>query len=417
VFHFIVKRYALSTVLRKAQPSQAAFLGATRVSLKLHTRIRFMDSPDDIANYDRPRILRNAETYLAHSPLTITSVRCERSAGGLHDFYSEGDYWWPDPTGSDKPYVRRDGLSNPDNFSEHRHLLIRMSIEVGTLTAAWCMTGEERFARHAVRHLSAWFVEEPTRMNPSLAYAQAIHGRVTGRGIGIVDTVHLTEVSLAAAELAAAGLSSSAQLGSVQNWFRDYVGWLTSHPYGVNEQSQKNNHGSCWVMQVAAFSKLTGNEALLSYCRERFTQVLLPSQMALDGSFPLELERTKPYNYSIFNLELMAAICELGSERDSDLWTHTLPDGRGMRLALDFMIPYLRNKRDWPYPEDFMYHEEWPKRHNSILFGGLAFGVPNWLELWKSLEAESTVFEVNRNLFIRQPVLWLRAKHSCRLSF
>jgi hypothetical protein len=34
-------------------------------------------------------------------------------------------------------------------------------------------------------------------MNPHLRYAQAIQGRVTGRGVGIIDTLHLVEVARA----------------------------------------------------------------------------------------------------------------------------------------------------------------------------------------------------------------------------
>ena len=61
-------------------------------------------------------------------PLTVTGFVAERSAGGIHDFYSEGDYWWPDPENPDGPYIRRDGVSNPDNFAEHRKAMIDFSM-------------------------------------------------------------------------------------------------------------------------------------------------------------------------------------------------------------------------------------------------------------------------------------------------
>ena len=74
---------------------------------------------------------------------------------------------------------------------------------------------------------------------------------------------------------------------------------------------QRNNHGTCWVMQVAVFAKFTGNTAMMQFCSDRYKNVLLPNQMAADGSFPLELKRTKPYGYSIFNLDAMATICQV----------------------------------------------------------------------------------------------------------
>jgi len=38
-------------------------------------------------------------------------------------------------------------------------------------------------------------------MNPTLEFAQAIDGRTTGQGTGIIDTVHLFEVARASATL------------------------------------------------------------------------------------------------------------------------------------------------------------------------------------------------------------------------
>ena len=73
---------------------------------------------------------------------------------------------------------------------------------------------------------------------------------------------------------------------------------------------RKNNHGTCWVTQVAAFAELTGDAKLTAYCRDRFMTVLIPNQEAADGSFPQELARTKPYGYSLFNLDAMAIIAQ-----------------------------------------------------------------------------------------------------------
>ncbi len=49
-------------------------------------------------------------------------------------------------------------------------------------------------------------------------------------------------------------------------------------------------------------------------------------------------------------------------------------------------------------------------RHCALLFAGLAFGRPDYIDLWKTLPADSTVEEVIRNFFIRQPVLWVGPK-------
>jgi Alginate lyase len=361
----------------------------------------------DVAALDRARILKAANQYLKEAPITITASTSPRSAGGLHDFFSEGDYWWPDPQNPNGPYIQRDGMSNPDNFVDHRRFLMRLSIQVPALVAAWKITKKRVYADHATRHLRAWFVNERTRMNPNLQYAQAIHGRVTGRGTGIIDTIHLVEVARSIEVLEMTGGISQADAVPVKKWFADYLQWMTTHQYGKDERDAKNNHGTCWIMQVAAFSRLAGDDKLTEYCRDRFKTVIVPNQIAADGSFPEELRRTKPYGYSLFNLEAMATICEILSTPNDNLWTFTLQDGRGMLKAMQYMYPYLKEKKTWPLKPDVMYDAEWPMRQNSLLFAGLAFENSDYLELWKTLKADSSVDEVMRNFFIRQPVLWV----------
>ena len=84
----------------------------------------------DVARFERARVVGAAATCLAESPRTVTASRSPRSAGGPHDFFSEGDYWWPDPKNPGGPYVQRDGMSNPDNFVDHRRALMRLSVQV-----------------------------------------------------------------------------------------------------------------------------------------------------------------------------------------------------------------------------------------------------------------------------------------------
>jgi Alginate lyase len=361
----------------------------------------------DLAAIERPRVLRAANQYLREHPITITASRSPRSAGGLHDYFSEGDYWWPDPAKPDGPYIQKDGLTNPDNFVAHRHALIRLSLQVPALAAAWVLTRERRYAVHAASHLRAWFVDDQTRMNPHLLYAQAIKGVVTGRGIGIIDTLHLVEVVRAIRFLEEADALSSSDRAAVRSWFDQYLTWMTTHAYGQAERDAKNNHGTCWVMQVAEFARYVGRADLTAFCRERFKTVIVPGQIAPDGSFPEELRRTKPYGYSLFNLDAMTTVCHILSTRDDNLWRFELTEGRGVRKAMAFMVPFIANKPSWPYKPDVMYFDDWPVRQPALLFGGLALERPDYVALWRTLNPDPVVDEVIRNYFIRQPLLWV----------
>lgn len=362
----------------------------------------------DLRDIERARIILPAEAFLRQPPVTVTSFPALRSAGGVHDFFSEGDYWWPDPKNPDGPYVQRDGMTNPDNFVSHRKAMIRFSTQVATLASAYVLTREEIYAAHAVEHMRAWFIDEATKMNPRLNYAQAIRGRATGRGTGIIDTVHLIEVARSAFVLAGSKSMHAEDLAGIKSWFAEYLKWMTTHEYGIAERDARNNHGTCWVMQVAAFAQLTGNRELLDYCRRRYKEVLLPNQMAMDGSFPLELKRTKPYGYSIFNLDAFATICQILSIPEENLWEFSLQDGRGIRKGMEYLYPYLKDKSTWPHEKDVMFFDEWPVRQPCLLFAGLSLHESKYLELWKSLNGSPANEEVIRNLPIRNPLLWVQ---------
>jgi hypothetical protein len=352
------------------------------------------------------KIISLAKQAMIEKPITVTNESSPRSAGGKHDFFSEGDYWWENPASPDSPYIQRDGMSNPNNFVAHRKAMIRFSQLVGTLTSAYLIEKKKEYAEQAFKHYEAWFLNEETLMNPSLLYAQAIKGRVTGRGVGIIDMIQMIEVAQSLRVIEKALPGKKKEIAGVKSWFEQYLSWVTTHPYGIDERNAKNNHGTCWVMQVAAFAKLTGNKALLDTCENRFKTILLPNQMDENGAFPLELRRTKPYGYALFNADAMATICHILADRS--LWTFSLPDGRNMEKGITFMYPFVADKNKWTYPKDVMYWDEWPVAQPFLLFGSIAFKNKTWLGTWGTLERFPENEEVIRNLPVRNPLIWLK---------
>jgi hypothetical protein len=243
-------------------------------------------------------------------------------------------------------------------------------------------------------------------MNPSLLYSQAIKGRFTGRGIGIIDTIQLIEVAQGIIAMQNAGCIDKQLLETIKTWFAEYLKWLTTHQYGKDEMNAKNNHGTCWVMQAASFAKLTGNTQILEFCRNRYKEVLLPGQMSADGGFPQEIQRTKPYGYSLFNLDAMTMICDILSDDKNDLWNWQTADGKSIRKGIEFLYPYVAVKSKWPYNHDVMYWENWPVAHPFLIFGAIKFNEKQWFTTWSSLEHFPSVEEVIRNLPVRNPVIW-----------
>lgn len=359
-----------------------------------------------VAATDRERILKAAKKYLPLEPVTVTAYPAPGSPGGLHDFYSQADYFWPNPKDPNGPYINRDGQSNPNNFDAHRKVMVALSIEMPALTAAWLLTGDERYGRRACDHLRAWFVTPATRMNPNLMYAQAVKGRSTGRNYGIIDTLHLVEVARAAGFVMHPLLSREDREG-VHAWFASYLDWLCNSERGEQERDTKNNHAMCWALQAAEFARLTGNEAARKDVYRRYREILLPRQEAEDGSFPQELRRTKPYSYSIFNFDVMSGLCQSLKGLTPEPTTFHLADGRGMLKAAEFIYPYMKDKHAWKWARDVEHFDALPVRSPGLLFAGIAGHDEKYIALWKTLNPDPTDKEIIRNFPIRQPLLWV----------
>ena len=361
-----------------------------------------------VESITRKEVLKKADKYVDYKPITVTASISERSAGTQHDFYSEGDYWWANPEDLDGPYIRKDGLSNPDNFVAHRHAMIRLSQISGALASAYLITKNEVYLHKLMPHLKAWFVDENTKMNPHLLYAQAIKGKVTGRGIGIIDTIHLIEVTLAVKVIEDSGVYNTLEIKPIKAWFSQYLKWITTHKYGIKERDNGNNHSTCWAMQVAAFATLVDHKEQMLYCKNMLKNTLLPEQMAINGSFPKELARTKPYGYSIFNLDAMVGLAQLLSTEEDNLFTYQTKDGKSLKQGVQFLYPYVHDKNTWSFKKDVMYWEDWPTKQTALLFAGLNFNNNAYLETWKTLPEIPNKAEIIRNMPVRYPLLWIK---------
>jgi hypothetical protein len=364
---------------------------------------------DRVATIERARILKAADATLNLEPITITKYHSSLSQGGTNDFYSNADYFWPDPAKPDGiPYINRDGESNPNNFWQHRMAMRDLRDAVAALAAAYKITGDDRYATKAAGLLRVFFLDPETRMNPNLQYAQAVPGSSPGRSWGIIDGLHLIEIPPAIMAMQKSPAFTPTILAGLKQWFQEIDDWMVTSKNGRAEAAAKNNHSVAFWLQIACYARFTRDEAKLAECRRQFEEVFVPSQMAADGSFPLELKRTKPYGYSIFQLDNMVTLCQVLSTPDDNLWKFQLPDGRGIFKAVAYLYPFLEDKSKWPLKPDVQAWNSWPVRQPSLLFAGLALYEPKYLELWEKLPSDPTDDEVRRNIAITQPILWLQ---------
>jgi hypothetical protein len=243
-------------------------------------------------------------------------------------------------------------------------------------------------------------------MNPNLMYAQAVQGVSTGRSYGIIDTLHLVEVARAAGLLAPKMLSAQDST-AVSAWFASYLDWLCNSDRGKAERDTKNNHAICWALQAAEFAHRVGNDTIRNEVYRRYREILLPDQMAVDGSFPKELTRTKPYSYSIFNFDVMAGLCQSLKGLVPDPPSFQLADGRSLCKAAEFVYPYMKDKSAWKWAKDVEHFDALPVRSPGLLFAGVACHERKYIDLWKTLNPDPADKEIIRNYPLRQPLLWV----------
>jgi hypothetical protein len=320
-----------------------------------------------------------AEAALREGPFSVVHKTRLPPGGDKHDYLSFGPYWWPDPAKPDGlPFIRRDGEIFPDsrNDASDSIRLHKMSVNAGTLATAWYFTRDPRYSAHAARLLKTWFLDPETRMNPHLRYGQAIPGRCDGRGIGIIDTSCLPALLEAEALLAGAPDWSAADHKALQAWVADYLRWLLSSDHGREEARQKNNHGTWYDVQVAAFAFFTDDLAAARKVLETVRANRIEKQILPDGSQPHELSRTKSFSYSVMNLKAFFELARLAERAGVDLWHDPAGDPRGLRAAMAFLAPYADPARPWPRQQlgDFTRMPLLPLlRQAAAIYGDPAF--------------------------------------------
>ena len=294
-------------------------------------------------------LLANAADAVRSKPVSVMDKNRIPPGGDKHDYVSQAPYFWPDASGH---YVRRDGQRNPESGKDSDAGRIgRVCSDAHTLALAFYFTGDEKFAAHAAELLRVWFLNPATRMNPNLNYGQGIPGEVDGRPMGIIGTRGFVGLVDALELLNDSKSWTSADQQGMIAWMTQYLDWLQTSKIGTGEGDATNNHGTFYDTQVAAIAAFVGKTDLARRIIETAREKRVARQIEADGKMPRELQRTKSFGYSAFNLRAMMDLASLGQNLGIDLWHFQTPDGRSIRKALDFMAPYADPARMWPYQQ------------------------------------------------------------------
>lgn len=322
-----------------------------------------------------------ANQLLDLKPMSIMDKGFTPPSGDKHDYMSQGPYWWPDPNKPDGlPYIRRDGEVNPERskFTDQAHLS-KLIGSVTTLSRAYYFTDEERYAEKTIALLHTWFLAPETKMNPHLEYGQAIPGRTTGRGIGIIETRGIGKIADAVQLIRMSPSWNNTLEMGIKSWMRAYLEWLLSSDKGKDESIHPNNHGTWYNVQAAALALFTDQEEVARDLIESSKETRLDAHIMADGSQPKEIARTRSFSYSTMNLRGLFQLALIGEQVGIDLWNYRNVHGADLEKALEFLLPAALGQETWRHqqikpisPGSLIPHLIHASRIYDEKYGGLA---------------------------------------------
>lgn len=280
-----------------------------------------------------------------------------------HNYMSLSRYFWPNPDTADgKPYVNRDGVSNREGIDAYdAPRKDRLINSVRTLAMAHYLLGEATYAEGAANYLRTWFLDPKTRMNPNLKHAQFVPGVDEGRCYGIIETRAFVLLVDAVAMLDGSPAWPAADRAAFRAWMNEFVDWLLTSKNGRAAAATKNNHGEWYDAQVCGLAAYLGRDDVVKRIMAEDGPKRIEDQIQPDGSLPEEIARTRSLHYSLFAIEAWMQVAKVSRDVGGlDLYNYQTADGRGLRKALDFLVPYLLGEQKWPHKtmgdEDHTYY-------------------------------------------------------------
>lgn len=293
-------------------------------------------------------IIKEADKILESPLRTVMDKKLVPPSGDKHDYASLSPYWWPDPSKPDgKPYVRRDGEFNPERAEYDLEPMEQMSRGAERLAMAYYFTRDEKYAAKAAEMIRAWFIAPETRMNPNFKFAQFVPGYDKPRPSGIIEGNRLCRVIEAVGLIAGSKHWSSQDDAALRTWYGQLKDYLVTSEQGREEAAQPNNHGTWYAVQVGTYALFAGHTEDARRLIEDAYKQRIDSQIKPDGSQPEEMARTLSLHYHRYNLAALVELAALGQRVGLDLWNYKTADGRSIRTAIDYLIPYFLEEKQW----------------------------------------------------------------------
>lgn len=239
-------------------------------------------------------------------------------SGDRHDYYSTAPYWSSDGERIDGVAQDTRSVDDPNSGYFDKISLRRATRAIYGLSVCGRLMGRRDMLASAAELLVRWFLDPASMMNPNANFAQVRSGQERHNEIGLLEFWSISLLPFAIRLLGSEGNLTPAQIAGFRQWCLEFI--RSCEANGTLERSLglTNNVGT-WASLLFSTAGLFAGEFDRSFIIIRNASVLLGRQLGPFSIQPMEVERTRPLHYSLFNLGAWWSLSRIGEEFGIDL--------------------------------------------------------------------------------------------------
>lgn len=293
-------------------------------------------------------IVMKADAHLGKACYTVMDKVKTRS-GDKHNYESMAVYYWPDPQNPTGVYKVKDGKTNPEYSNYDGSKLFGLTYATNDLIEAYYVTRDERYAQKCRDMIKCWFLDKATYMYPNMEYGQFIPGASWNGNVGgISEAICFTDILDNVEILLMMNQLDKKAYKNLKKWFVQYAQWMQSSSVGAATRNVDDNIGVMYDILLYRICIFIGEKDVRRQILSDFDSVRIGKQLALDGSQPRELKRTKAMMYSIYNLKHVVEFCRMAKLDGVDYYNQ---HRERIDAAFGFIERYIDNQKSFPYKE------------------------------------------------------------------
>jgi len=210
---------------------------------------------------------------------------------------------------------------------------VKIGVAVRDLGMAYAFSGEAKYAEHLIKLVRVWSIDSATSLLPRFVTNGARISLFSNQG-GVIY---------------GAGLAWDYP-GWEQSDRDGFKAWVQSFGEAAKALSPADNNFENWRNALLSIAgAFTGDQVLLNASFQNFRNAI-PKHIHWTGSLGQEYQRTDGWGglgYSVYAITAMTITAEVARLRGVDLYNYTSDGTRGLKVALDFIAPYIANPSLW----------------------------------------------------------------------